>query len=171
MNQPFPTLLGSNRVGSRRFRRGLVLATYGGWVLVAMILKVISVSTSSSGFVAPALFCTTAVAWLVFIGRRTYINREVLASDTGLDERLVQNRNLAFRRAFQVFAMVVIVAWPISLMAIFWGPPPWTVQPSSQGFVNAFLIYFGALVLATTLPAAIWLWREPDPAEPETVPV
>jgi hypothetical protein len=145
----------SNRVGSRRFRRRLLLGSYGGWLLVAAVLRLMS-STSPHFPVVLFIVIANAVVTLVWVGRRTYLNREVLVGDAGLDERLVQNRNQAFRLAFQVFGIVVLAAWPLS----------WAVtalQPGQQGWMDSFLIYSAAALLAITLPTAIWAWREPDP--------
>jgi len=97
---------------------------------------------------------------LILSNRRTFLNREVLAGDLGLDERLVQNRNQAFRIAFQVFAPVALIGWIVSFLAI-------QLQGIERSLSNAFLIYLGVALLGTTLPTAIWIWREPDPAEPE----
>jgi uncharacterized membrane protein YhaH (DUF805 family) len=145
----------SNRVGSRRFRRRLVVATYGGWLVVAVIVKVIS-ETSHSFPVLFVVLIANSVVMFVWFARRTYLSREVLASDAGLDERLVQNRNQAFRRAFQVFALVVIIAGPLAGAAL-------ASQPGSHGIIDGSLIYFGIILLAVTLPTAMWAWREPDP--------
>jgi hypothetical protein len=149
----------SNRIGSRRFRRRLVIGTYGGWLLIAVIARLISLPFPgwvSVFAVVPVLLIVNATVWLIWLNRRTYINREVLVGDAGLDERLVQNRNHAFRIAFQVFSLTVLMAWPLSWVAI-------GLQPDNQGYINAFVIYSGASLLATTLPTAIWAWREPDP--------
>ena len=143
----------SNRVGSRRFRRRLVVGTYGGWLLVAVIVMLIATSYSF-WFIFPAL--ANSLVMLAWLGRRTYLNREVLVGDAGLDERLVQNRNRAFRRAFQVFAVVVVIAGPLSGVAL-------AMQPGKQGIIDGTLIYFGITLLAVTLPTAIWAWSEPDP--------
>ena len=43
-------------------------------------------------------------------------------------------------------------------------------QPGKPGYTSAFVIYFAVALLASTLPTAIWAWREPDPAEPENLP-
>ena len=109
--------------------------------------------------VLPVLMIANSVVLGVWFFRRTYISREVLASDAGLDERLVQNRNLAFRRAFQIFVPVVMLAWPISTAIV-------AVEPNPHGFSSALLIYLAAAILAPTLPTAIWAWREPDPIDP-----
>jgi hypothetical protein len=155
MTQDFPASPLSDRVGSRRFRRRLVAATYGGWLLVAAVLTVLVASNPHFPALVIALLANSIVL-LVMFGRRTYLNREVLGTDAGLDERLVQNRNLAFRRAFQMLAFVVVIAWPASLVVT-------AVQPGMAGLLDAGLIFFGVTVLATTLPTAVWLWREPDP--------
>jgi hypothetical protein len=148
-----------DRIGSRRSRRRLVIAAYGGWLLVALLAKLLS-SPDSALVIIPLVAVTNAVAVLVLLNRRTFLNREVLAGDLGLDERLVQNRNHAFRVSFQVFAPVALIAWLVSLLAI-------QLQGTTRGLSDAVLIYLGVALLGTTLPAAIWIWREPDPAEPE----
>jgi hypothetical protein len=153
----------SSRIGSRRFRRRLVVGTYGGWLLAAAVLRLLSPSYPQF-LVIPVLFIANSIVLVVWLNRRTFLNREVLMGDAGLDERLVQNRNQAFRRAFQVFAPLVLIAWPLSVVIT-------ALEPGNQGYLDAFLVYFAASVLATTLPTAMWAWREPDPTEPEQSPV
>jgi hypothetical protein len=163
----FPKPPTYNRIGSRRFRRRLVLATYGGWFLLAAILLTTSMTrpgTLLSFEALPILFIANGVVLGVWFFRRTYISREVLSSDRGLDERLVQNRNVAFRRAFQVFAPLVLIAWPLSVVVR-------GAQPGDQGNIDAFVIYFAVAVLASTLPTVVWAWREPDPVEQEKLPI
>jgi hypothetical protein len=147
-----------NRIGSRRFRRRLVLATYGGWLLVAATLKLMALAIPHF---PEGLFATLSflIGMMVLLGGRTYLNREVLRGDGGLDERLVQNRNQAFRRAFQVFVIVVLLAWPLTLLLA-------VVEPGLQGVADGSVIFVGVVLLAVTLPTAVWKWREPDP-EPE----
>ena len=163
----FPKPPTYNRIWSRRSRRRLVLATYGGWLLVAVILLVSSRLYPQS-LLAAEVMPLLGLAGFAVIGvwffRKTYISREVLASDVGLDERLVQNRNLAFRRAFQIFAPLVILAWPLSVAII-------GVEPGLQGYRDAFAIYLAAAMVGPTLPTAIWAWREPDPVEPDPEPL
>jgi hypothetical protein len=159
----FPKPPTYNRIGSRRFRRRLVLFTYGGWFLLAAILLMTSATSPGSIrpiAVGPLLFIANAVVLGVWFARRTYLSREVLSTDAGLDERLVQNRNFAFRRAFQIFSLLVLLAWPLSLVVM-------AALPGDQGYNSAFVIYFAVALLAATLPTALWAWREPDPAEPE----
>jgi hypothetical protein len=156
----------SNRVGSRRFRRRLVVATYGGWLLIAVAARlVLSTPTGSANFlpvIIPVLFANSLVS-LMWLTRRTYLNREVLTGDAGLDERLVQNRNQAFRRAYQLFGLIVVMAWPLSWVAI-------GLEPRTDALFDSFLIYSGVAVLSVTLPTTVWAWRELDPLEPEQSP-
>jgi len=155
-----------NRIGSRRFRRRLVLATYGGWLLAAAIFLLASMIYPRSLLayeVLPFLLVANGIVLGVWFFRKTYISREVLSTDSGLDERLVQNRNHAFRRAFQIFAPLVLLAWPLSIAVM-------AAQPGKPGYTSAFVIYFAVTLLATTLPTAIWAWREPDPLTTEEGP-
>ena len=155
----FPKPPTYNRIGSRRYRRRLVIATYGGWLLVAAIVVLISAIYPGSLFSDQALgflFIADAVVLGVWFFRRTYISREVLSTDAGLDERLVQNRNHAFRRAFQIFAPLVLVAWPLSLAVT-------AALPGRPGYTTALVMYLAVALVAPTLPTTIWAWREPDP--------
>jgi uncharacterized membrane protein len=145
-----------DRIGSRRSRRLSVVGAYGGWLLAAVLSRLFSPPDSLS--VIALVLLANAIALLVFLNHRTYLNREVLAGDSGLDERLVQNRNHAFRVAYQVFALVVLLAWATSAVL---------ERRGTLGLRDASLIYQGVALLGFTLPAAVWLWREPDPAEPE----
>jgi hypothetical protein len=157
---PVPTHL--DQVGTRRSRRRLVVAVYGGWLLVAALSRLLS-SPDSILPVIPVVPLASALGAFILLSRRTFLNREVLAGDSGLDERLVQNRNRAFRLAYQVFTPVALIAWPVTAVTL-------QTQSGHGPTATAFVIYSAAALLGPTLPAAIWAWREPDPveAEPET---
>ena len=152
----------SNRVGSRRFRRQIVVGTFGGWLLILAIDELISLAYPK-WFVTPIALLVGyfAIQWF-WHGRRTYINTPDLA-DEELDERLVQIKNQAYRTAFRVFAPVALIGGLLSMIAM-------TLQPGERGMTNAILIYFGIALLATILPTAIVAWREPDPTEPDEMP-
>ncbi len=149
----------SSRVGSRRFRRRLLIATYAAWLLVAVGVKFLSFGPLSQFWLSSILLWSNLILQAIWVVRRTIINTPKLA-DAELDERMVQIRNAAFRTAFRSFAVVALIGWIVAMTAI-------QLQPNSQGFLNAYLIYFGVALLATTLPTAIVAWREPDPTEPE----
>ena len=148
-----------DRIGSRLWRRRLVIATYGGWLLFALLSKLLSAGDQRF-LILPPILLANAVAALILLNRRTFLNREVLARDSGLDERLVQNRNRAFRLAFQMFAPIALIGWLISFLAF-------QLEGTERGTGDGFLIYMGVALLGTTLPTVIWAWREPDPPEPE----
>ncbi len=148
-----------DRIGSRQWRRRLLIATYGGWLLVALLSKLLSAGDQRF-LILPPILLANAVAALILLNRRTFLNREVLARDSGLDERLVQNRNRAFRLAFQMFAPIALIGWLISFLAF-------QLEGTERGTGDGFLIYMGVALLGTTLPTVIWAWREPDPPEPE----
>ena len=155
----FPKPPTYNRIGSRLFRRRLVMATYSGWFVVAAIIVLVSTIYPGSLFAdeeLPLLFIANGAVLGVWFFRKTYISREVLSTDVGLDERLVQNRNQAFRRAFQIYIPLVLVAWPLSLAVT-------AVQPGRPGYMTAVVMYLAVAMVASTLPTAIWAWLEPDP--------
>jgi hypothetical protein len=122
-------------------------------------VKVLSFSPLPWLWLPVLLLAANLIIQGIWVGRRTIINTPALV-DAELDERLVQSRNAAFRTAFKVFAPVALIGWIIAMAAV-------QLQSNNQGFLNAWLIYFGVAMLATTLPTAIVAWREPDPTEPE----
>jgi hypothetical protein len=149
----------SNRVGSRSFRRRLLIATYATWIAVALIVKLMSYAYPRSFWLIWVLLVANMIIQAFWVERRTIISTPALA-DAELDERLVQARNAAFRTAYKPFALVALIGWLVSIVA-------YQSQPNDEGFLNAFLIFFGVALLASTLPTAIVAWREPDPAELE----
>ena len=146
-----------HRVGSRRMRRRAVVAMYGGWLLFAAIVMLWS-STSSRRFLAMDLVVLASLllqlAWFVWLGR-TYVNAPRLA-DAELDERLVQVKNQAYRKAYLILAPVAVVGWLVSLFALEW-------QPNDQGKLIVTMLVVGVASLAGSLPTAIVAWQEPDP--------
>jgi hypothetical protein len=149
----------SNRVGSQRFRRRLVIATYAGWLAIAAIAKLMSLARP--GWFEPliVLLLANSLIQIVWLSRRTYINTPQLA-DAELDERLVQVRNQAFRTAYRMLVPVAVLGMALSLFAV-------TQQPGPAGSTNALILLFGVGILAGTLPTVIVAWREPDPQTSE----
>jgi uncharacterized membrane protein len=145
------------RVGSRRMRRRLLVGTYGGWLLLAVIVSLWSLNLRA-WFGAMEVFVIATVlvqvVFFVWLGR-TYVNAPRLA-DAELDERLLQVKNQAYRRAYLVLAPLATSAWILSLGAMQW-------QPNEQGLTVAIALLFGVAMLAGTLPTAIVAWQEPDP--------
>ena len=149
----------STRVGSRRFRRRLLIATYAGWLVFAGCVKFLSFSPLAWIWLTVLLVAGNLIIQGIWVNRRTIINTPALV-DAELDERLVQSRNAAFRTAFKIFAPAAIFGWLLAMTAM-------QLQPNDQGLLNSFILFTGVTMLATTLPTAIVAWREPDPSEPE----
>ena len=145
------------RVGSRRMRRRAVVAMYGGWLLIAAAAILWSL-ISRRWFLALDLVFLAAtllqLIWFVWLGR-TYVNAPRLA-DAELDERLLQVKNQAYRRAYLTLAPVVVVAWLLSLGALQW-------QPNDLGRILAAVLVVAVALLMGTLPTTIVAWQEPDP--------
>jgi hypothetical protein len=145
------------RVGSRLMRRRLMLGMYGGWLLIAVLVLAWSL-TSRGWFSAMELvmLATTLfqIIWFIWLGR-TYVNAPRLP-DMELDERLLQVKNQAYRKAYLIMAPVTVIAWLLSLSALL-------LQPNDQGKVVATVLVFASALLTGTLPTAIVAWREPDP--------
>ena len=149
----------SSRVGSRRFRRRLLIATYAGWLVFAGCVKLLSFGPVAPSWLGMLLVAGNLIIQAIWVSRRTIINTPALV-DVELDERLVQSRNAAFRTAFKIFAPAALIGWLLSTLAIH-------LQTNDQGFLNALILFMGVAMLATTLPTAIVAWREPDSTEPE----
>ncbi len=69
-----------DRIGSRRSRRLLVIATYGGWLLVALLSKPVS-SPKLHFPVLGFVLLANAFATVILLHRRSFLNRSVLAGD------------------------------------------------------------------------------------------
>jgi uncharacterized membrane protein len=145
------------RVGSRRLRRRVLVGLYGGWLMIAALVSLWSLNFGAWFPAMELVLIATVIYQLVFfvwLGR-TYINAPRLA-DAELDERLLQVKNQAYRRAYLVLAPVAISAWILSLAAQEW-------QPNDQGMIIATALLFAVANVAGTLPTAIVAWQEPDP--------
>ena len=149
-----------SRVGWEAAASGrLVIATYAVWLVVATMVKLLSFGPLSPFLLSMILLAANLIIQAIWVWPRTIINTPGLV-DAELDERRVQSRNADFRTAVKVFAPVVLIGWIVAMASV-------QLQPNNQGFLNAWLIYFGVALLAATLPTAIVAWLEPDPTEPE----
>ena len=149
----------SSRVGSRRVRRRLIIATYAGWLVFAGCVKFLSYGPLPSIWLGLILVGGNLIVQAAWVTRRTIISTPALV-DAELDERLIQSRNAAFRTAFKIFAIAALISWLLAIEAV-------QAQPNNQGLLNSFILFMAVGLLATTLPTFIVAWREPDPAEPE----
>jgi uncharacterized membrane protein len=150
--------LGTSRwLTNRRQRRRWVIGTYVGWLVIAAVVRLADMASPSWDRTVILILLANSTAQLLWLGRRTYMSSPTFG-DAEPDERLVQIKNQAFRKAYQVFTIaagiaVLVIAWAI------------TAQPGEQGFADWFVILCGLMLLATTLPTTIVAWREPDLAD------
>ena len=138
-------------------RRSLMLGMCGGWLLIAAIVTLWSLTSRGWFWAMELVVLATTVfqlIWFVWLGR-TYVNAPRL-EDVELDERLLQVKNRAYRRGYLVLAPVAVVAWLLSLFVLQW-------QPNDHGKVVAITLVAAVALLAGTLPTAIVAWQEPDP--------
>jgi hypothetical protein len=145
------------RVGSRRLRRWAMVGMYGGWLLISVLVTLKSLTIPGwiwATNIVVLMSLLFQLVWFVWLGR-TYVNAPRLA-DAELDERLLQVKNQAYRRAYLVLAPTAVVLWILSLFALEW-------QPNDHGRIIATMLVFGVAQVAGTLPTAIVAWREPDP--------
>lgn len=145
------------RVGSRRMRRRVVVAMFGGWLVIAAIVLVWSLNSRTWFSAMMLLVLTTSLfqlIWFVWLGR-TYVNAPRLP-DAELDERLLQVKNQAYRRAYLIVAPVTVLAWILSLAALQW-------QPNDEGKIMAIALVVADGLVVGTLPTTIVAWQEPDP--------
>jgi uncharacterized membrane protein len=149
----------SHWLTNRRQRRRWVVLTYVGWLVIAAVLGLLDLASPYWPRTVIILLLTNSTAQLLWLGRKTYISSPTFG-DSDFDERMVQIKNQAFRKAYQVFSMAALIAAPVTLWIA-------TSQPGEHGLADAFVIWCGLTMLATTLPTTIVAWREPDLAEPE----
>lgn len=152
---------------SRAARRCLVIGAYGGYLAVVVFWSL------SSRFGAPRLLFLALLAGLVTLysyGRLLYTGgfwKLANAPDDMLDERQIRARDAAYRGAYALVATAVLlplVYWYIAADAdkfVLW-------LPRTFGERNA--VFWGAWLFLTTLPAAVLVWLEPDPAPSEDTP-
>lgn len=148
------------RVSPTRWRRTLVVVMYLGYPLGAVIWKLgaerddLVLWAAGAGLVTLAF----ATAALLFGAHRQYWQWGN-APERELDERQVTVRNRAYVTAYAAFVTLTFLALMYGAVAIdkaWWLPTTWG---------EASAVVWGALLLGTTLPAAILAWTDRPLAE------
>lgn len=140
----------------RTIRRALVLATYLGYILLVAMFWARSVRDLPAWFLLLVL-APGSVTLLSFVGLYTATHSIADQPDKRLDERQRLIRDRAYRSAYQVLAAVFLMSALYSYIALDSGSL-WFPRTANQ--LNAF--FWGAMLLAMTLPTAIIAWTEPD---------
>jgi uncharacterized membrane protein len=139
---------------TRRRRRLWVVVTYAGWLVIAAVVRLLDLTAPDWPRTAVILLIANSAALLLWLGRRTYESSPTFGYPE-FDERMVQVKNEAFRRAYRVLSVAVGAAGALTVAAV-------TAQPGEQGIADAFVIFSGLLLLVALLPTTIVAWREPD---------
>lgn len=149
LHRPAPSL-------GRTIRRALVLATYLGYMVLVAMFWARSVRDLPDWFLL-LILVPGFVTLLSFAGLYTSTYSMADQPDKRLDERQRMVRDRAYRFAYQALAAVFLVAALYAYIALDSGSL-WFPRTSNQ--LNAF--FWGAMLLATTLPTAVIAWTEPD---------
>jgi MFS family permease len=153
----------SGQIGSRRRRRGSVVALYGSYVLACASVATANFATRPAQVIGLVLLIAgvAAAAYGVFtLLGRTFVNAPNIR-DAALDERQRARRNEALVRAYPVIGMFTA----LSLLYVMAGD----AWPVVRNYTVIEALFWGAFLLAISLPSAIIAWTEPDPlveAEP-----
>jgi hypothetical protein len=139
---------------NRRRRRLWVVVTYGGWLVIAALVRLLDLSAPDWPRTTVILLIANSTALLLWLGRRTYMSSPSFGYPE-FDERMVQVKNEAFRLAYRVLGLSVIAAGMLTVAAL-------SAQPGDQGIADGYVIWFGLLLLIALLPTTIVAWREPD---------
>lgn len=140
----------------RTIRRALVLATYLGYMVLVAMFWARSVRDLPNWFLL-LILVPGFVTLLSFAGLYTSTYSMADQPDKRLDERQRMVRDRAYRFAYHALAAVFLVAALYAYIALDSGSL-WFPRTSNQ--LNAF--FWGAMLLATTLPTAVIAWTEPD---------
>jgi MFS family permease len=148
----------SGQIGSRRRRRGSVVALYGSYVLIcASVAIVANFAGAIAGVIGGALMIAGIAAacyGVITLLGRTFVNAPNIR-DAALDERQRARRNDALVRAYPVVGMFTAVSLLYVMAGYAW--------PLVRNYTVIEALFWGVFLLAISLPSAIIAWTEPDP--------
>ncbi len=148
----------SGQIGSRRRRRGSVVALYGSYVLCCVSVAIAAIATTPIAQAVGGVLLLTGVAGacygVVTLLGRTFVNAPNVR-DAALDERQRARRNEALARAYPVIGMFAAVSLLYMIAGDAW--------PALRNFTVIEALFWAIFLLAISLPSAIIAWTEPDP--------
>lgn len=142
----------------RTARRLLVVVAYVGYALLVLAWSFLPAPAKWFPIVPLGLAVVTA-AGLLLAPRLLGVSD---GADDELDERQLAVRNRTYLNAYRVLGLLVILAALYHMIAVssergaLWLPRS---DLAAQG------LFWGAWLVAVTLPAALAAWTEPDPEE------
>lgn len=148
----------SDKIGPRRRRRWSVVALYGSYFVLCASS---ALSANASGKIANVAALVLLIAGIVsatygvltLLGR-TFVNAPNLRADV-LDERQQARRNAALSQAYPIVGMFTAVGLLYMMLSDAW--------PALRNFTVIEALFWGAFLLAISLPSSIIAWTEPDP--------
>jgi hypothetical protein len=146
------------RLLSIGFRRGLVVAIYGSFLVYA-VLRFAQPQEEWIWFAGLGFFVIALVAAIALFYRTPYYNWGN-GPDVQLDERERRTRNHYFRVAFNAYVSIVSGALAYASMAVV---KSWWL-PRTHDEISALVV--PSILLAWTLPSALLAWNaSPSPDE------
>jgi MFS family permease len=156
---------GAERIGDQATRRRAVLALYlgypafiaGSWF--SSFFNQRHLHMQAIPFLALILAAMVGICWGGYVLlSRTGINLPNLPDHT-LDERQRGVRDAAYRTSFLIISILLLGVALYLMLANGFG---WSMLRSGE---DAQAIFWGVLLVITTLPTAVIAWTTPDPDE------
>lgn len=153
----------STDYGSLAQRRRRVFAMYGGYAIVCAGFWFADQTQKGSALrfgslaIVLAGFLTFACGFYLLM-RRTFINAPHVR-DQALDERQRMLRDRAMSASYMLLSVLLTLQALVFVIGATWKNSVALVVPA--GFANAY--FWGAFLLAMTLPTALLAWTTPDP--------
>ncbi len=132
-------------------RRFAVVLMYGAYVAGA-VMQWRARTIGENRTVILALFMASFAIGALLFALTRYM-RWAAANDARLDEREIATRNAVYRSAYH------IAAWVSVLLLVCWYVGPLISQPLTPG-TNGNVLFWGYVLLMSTLPAALLAWRD-----------
>ena len=149
----------SERIGPRGRRRTQVVALYASYPLICAANALRAYAGGSAlRYVALALLLAGLIVGLygffALMGR-TFVNAPNIR-ESALDERQRHRRSQAIASASPITGLFIAIGLLYSIFAD-------ELFPALRNAAASEALWWGAFLLATTLPSAIIAWTEPDP--------
>ena len=147
---------------NRRLRRAVVLGTYGGYAAMVSLWSLSS--TLGVGWLGDAAAPFGFVALLSYFALTTSTYGKIVNEwkEARLDEREQQVRN---RAHFVAYAILGVLVMTVALYGYIAADSGSLWLPTTENELQA--VFWGVLLVASSLPAAVLAWLEPNPITDE----
>ena len=135
-------------------RRTTVLSMYGAYIAGAIMQWRVTTIGENRQVILTVFLFAAAVGILLFAG--AHYMRWIGSKESALDEREVAVRNGVYRSAYS------IIAWASVGLLIWWCIGPLVSHPLTSD-TNTNVLFWGYVLLVSTLPAALLAWKDRAP--------